>query len=529
MTTYYVSTTGVDGAARDGLSPATAWRSLAYASDRTPAGNHTIQVGPGSFVATEPAYLKSGVTVTGSGREGAQKTQIVASTDWPLSANPRESDRTLDEYLIVLQDAQNVTLKNLVLASEPSHRITGAVYVANASAVTIHDVGIKDFRWVGLQFQRSEQLNVHNNVIENASTEKFGQTNGLIRTRFIKSSDFHRNTITSTTGGYGYKGGGHEDVRINNNTFELDSGFAIESAHENEFGVEISHNRANQTISIPKGRQSADPNSRGYDYSFWIHHNFLTDSYAIEGPRNHLRLSHNYIRVEDTGGNIYTHHGGINNGPVWIHHNVIENVDRGLVWMNQGLAENIYVYNNTVTLANAGPRAGAILSAPNRNDPTQGANNWIAKNNIFIAPDNQVRALTRDNGSEQKMTVEDNVVVNVNRLPLGENNNVELGHDLGVLARGDRPWPFYAPADANSPLVDLGSDVGFPFLGAAPDVGAYELGEQSPFPIAVQPLPRAAQISWERLRRGDLEVTALGAFLLLSMVPIGLVKLKKIR
>lgn len=520
-----MSTTGADVAARDGLSPETAWRSLAYASDRTPEGNHTIQLGPGTFVATETAYLKSGVTVTGAGREGPQKTQIVASTDWPLSNNPRASDRTLDEYLIVLQNTQNITLKNLVLASEPSHRITGAVHVAKSEAVTIHDVSVNDFRWVGLNFQRSENLNIHNNVIENASTEKFGQVNGLIRTRFIKSSDFYSNTITSTTGGYGYKGGGHENVRINYNTFDLDSGFAIESAHESEFGVEISHNSANQTISIPKGGQGRDPNDRGYDYSFWIHHNFLTDSYAIEGPRNHLRLSHNYIRVEDTGGNIYTHHGGTNNGPVWIHHNVIENVDRGLVWMNQGLAENIYIYNNTVTLANAGQRAGAILSAPNRDDPTKGANNWVAKNNIFIAPDSQARALIRDNGSAQKMTIEDNLVVNINNVPLDNNNEV----DLGVRGQGDRPWPFYAPADANSPLVDQGSEVGLPFLGEAPDIGAYELGEQSPFPIAIQPLPAVARIGWEMFRPGELDVAAISAFLLIAMVPIGLVQLKKLR
>lgn len=93
MSTYYVSTAGVDAPGRDGLSWQTAWNSLAYASDRTPQGNHTIQLGSGRFVATETARPKSGVTIAGMGHSGENTTQIVAATNWQLSANPEKSDR----------------------------------------------------------------------------------------------------------------------------------------------------------------------------------------------------------------------------------------------------------------------------------------------------------------------------------------------------------------------------------------------------------------------------------------------------
>ncbi|MEM6713600.1 MAG: Ig-like domain-containing protein [Cyanobacteria bacterium P01_C01_bin.147] len=482
MNLYYVSSEGVDSESRDGLSWETAWASLAYASDRVPAGENTIQLSSGTFIATETAMPNSGVTIVGNGSDGENATRIIASSDWELSSDPRNKAAGLSEYLIAIQNGENITIQDIALASTPEHRISGAVYVIASDNITIRDTKIRDFRWAGLHLELSDNLSIRNNYIENASTEKFNINNGLIRTRFIKDSDFQYNTVVSTEGqGYGYKGGGHENVRITHNIFNLDRGFAIESAHDNEFGVEIAYNYANQTISIPKGVQSAAPANRGYDYTFWVHHNLLTDSYAIEGPRNHLRLSHNYIRIDDTGGNVYTQHGGNNNGPVWIHNNVVENVDRGLVWMNQGLAENIYVYNNTVTLADAGNRAGAILSAPNRDGLNQSLNNWVVQNNIFIAPDSQPRQLYPDNGVSSKITATNNILTNVTNVPDG--NYVDVVP--GFVATGDRPYPFYTSAVAEGPMVDGGIDVGLPFLGTAPDIGAYEWGETTPFPVSV--------------------------------------------
>ena len=469
-----------------------------------PQGNHTIQLGSGKFVATETARPKSSVTIAGMGHSGKNKTQIVAATDWELSANPEKSDRPLGEYLIAFRDASDITIRNLVLSSQPEHRITGALYGVGSKNITLHDLTVKDFRWAGLNFKQSEGLNIYNNRIENASTEKFQFHNGLIRTRFIKDSEIHHNTITSTvSGGYGYKGGGHEDVRIHDNSFNIDRGFAIESAHENEIGVEIAHNTINRTISIPKGGQGENPNDKGYEYSFWIHDNLLTDSATIEGPRNHLRISNNYIRIEKKGGNVYSQHGGNNNGPIWIHNNVIENVDRGLVWVNNGVAKNIYVYNNTVTLANAGDRAGAILSAPNRSSRGNNISNWVAKNNVFIAPASQPRKLFRENGADRDITATDNVMVNITNFPSG--NYVDV--NPGFLGEGDRPWPFYAPADANSPLVNRGTDAGLPFSGSAPDIGAYELDQSAP------PL---------------VGVTLLGSLILTAVIPLGLYKLNRL-
>lgn len=473
--TFYVATDGVDADDRAATTKQTAWRSLAYACERVPAGEHTIELGSGTFIAKRAARPKSGVTIIGQGIDGDSATRIVAAKDWKLSDNPNRGDEVPeDECLIVWRDVSDMAVRDLVLASTPDHRITAGLYGRGVKGAEVANLHVHDFRWAGLQLIRSRNLNVHHNRVENASTEKHKWHNGLIRTRWIKDSKVHHNRIVSTEGGgYGYKGGGHERVRIHHNHIEVVGGFSIESAHEHEFGVEIDHNFLNRCVSVPKGNQSADPADRDCEYTFWIHHNLMTHSYTIEGPRNHLRVSHNHIRIEKTNGRVYTHHGGTNHGPVWIHHNVIENVDRALIWMNEGLAENIFVYNNTVFCADAGDRAGGLIGAYSE----ERLNNWVVKNNVFVAPASQPRSLMdQKRGVPTKITATHNVCVNVTDVP--ENNRIVDAGALGLRRTGDKPWPFFAPAK-DGPLVDTGVDVGLPANGK-PDIGAYEFGDKQP-------------------------------------------------
>lgn len=78
--TFYVAADGVDDPARGGRSPASAWASLAYATDRAPVGVSgeatVILIGAGLFVAEGPATVKPFTTIAGA---GVTRTTIRAS------------------------------------------------------------------------------------------------------------------------------------------------------------------------------------------------------------------------------------------------------------------------------------------------------------------------------------------------------------------------------------------------------------------------------------------------------------------
>ncbi len=469
-TTYYISTTGIDDPGRDGTTWQSAWATLSFASDRIPTGDHTIQLGPGTFIETTTAEPKTGVTIAGNGRNGPDQTRVIASPDWVLAGTP--ADNLAADYLIHIHDADHVTIRDIEFRSDPSNLINGAIWCPYSPYVIVHDVNVIDFRLAGMYFYHCHHITIHHCHMENANLQQDPWWSGNLRTRWISDSEIHDNTFLSDIShGYGYKAGGHENVKIYNNTFDILGEFAIESAHENEYGVEIFNNYINRCISVPKSGQADNPNNRGYEYSFWIHDNVMTDSYTIEGPRNHLRLSRNFIHIEKTGGRCYSQHGGTNYGPIWIHHNVVVNVDRAFIWKNDGLAENIFAWNNTIYCADAQDRTAPVLDTW----WADGINNWVFQNNVVVAPISRPRALYQDGGGAGgKIIASHNVCRYITGLPA---NNFD--HDPELTHAGEKPHPYYAPAGPDSYVVDRGMDVGFPYQGTAPDIGAYEYDGQA--------------------------------------------------
>ena len=480
-TDYFVSVEGADDAAHDGKTRDTAWASVAYACDRVPAGDHTIQVLPGEYVATRTAYPKNGVAVGGRQPHVEDVPRIIASRDWKLPPlKDYEGHEGMDEYLIAASakrpDGQwlpvkGLTIANLELCSPPERRITGAVYCRDATNVSLRHLNIHDFRWNGLRVEFSKEVEIRHCRITDASTEKDREREGgLIRTRWLKNSRIHHNRIIAKhTCGYGYKGGGHIAVRFDHNFVDTNY-FAIESPFEHEFEFDIDHNRLTRCISIPKWYQE-DPAEKGYEFSVRVHHNVLTDSYTIEGPRGYLEVDHNYIHVEKVGGRIYSHHGAQSRGPIRIHHNVIENVDMNLVWMNEGVIENLQVFNNTVFCADAGGRSGSLLSAWS----AERLSNWQFKNNIVVAAWSRPRQVyPMERGVPDKIEATHNLFVNFRNVPEGNivDESPELERD------GGKPAPFYLPSTEESNVIDRGTDVGMPFNGKAPDLGAFEFGEE---------------------------------------------------
>jgi len=479
--TFYVSPTGSDAPDRDGRTPETAWRTLAFACEQVPAGDHTIQLLPGEFPSERPACPRNGIRIEGPSLRDASAARLIASPSWPRVPQVRDLGPT-NEFLIVLHGVSNVVVRNLELSSSPHAPIAGGIYARDVRDVRLEGLRLRNFRWNAIGIEYSRGVVISNCDIFDGSLERHQYHGGSIRTRWIHDSALVGNRIVSTNGSYGYKGSGHQAVRVIGNHIEVGGEFSIESAHENEYGLEIAWNYLNRCISVSKGGQGDDPNRRGFPFSVWIHHNLMTDSYAVEGPRNHLVLSENYIVCSKPNGRIYTHHGGVNHGPVRIYRNIIEQADRGFIWMNQGLAERIEATHNIVVFADAGDRAGYVVDAW----AAERLNGWVIRNNVFVAPASQPRRfMPLQRGVPQKIHATHNVGVNILDLPEG---NFEL-NEPPFRAEGERPWPWYAPATVESPLVDHGIPVGLPFEGQAPDIGAIEWPGQ-PWNIGPDKIPK---------------------------------------
>ena len=275
----------------------------------------------------------------------------------------------------------------------------------------------------------------------------------------------------------GYKGTFHTNVKLYDCDFRSSGGgFDIEAPFEEEYGFEIYNNQFDRTISIPKSGDQPAPQTRGFEYTFWLHDNVITDSYAIEGPRNYLRVSNNFFNIgRRKNGRIYTQFGSsVTRGPIWIHDNVAVGVDRSFIWKNQGRLDSVYIYHNTVYYGDAEDRSAAML------DAFFNTTGWQVYNNIFVADPADPRPIgvsvnCETCPQEDVPVIQNNLFVNVEgRVP--EGNFTE--QDPGLTLSGPQPDPFFRPQDGEAFVVDRGAVLPFvddrTFFGAAPDIGAYE-------------------------------------------------------
>ena len=500
--TYYVSTTGQDDAGRDGLSLATAWKSIAYAFQQVPAGNNTIQLGAGTFVLSQAASLKDGWTLNGQGHTGSNTTTIInASTFSPegaicLPLSQERDDFPLENYLIGGNGLENVTISNLVLTSRLDQPLDGAIMMKYARNLELFNLTVREFPWNGIYLREGKQVRIHHSFFEDASYERLCNTwGGALRTRYMNDFTLDHCEFKTTKGGaYGYKGSGHEDAKVHDNLFhgkttlgadETYRPFDFESAHEFEWGLEIYNNTFNGMVSVPKSNEQGLQSNGGakltYPYSIRIHDNTFYGSGGVEGPRSHLEIDHNYFAQKwNNNGRVYEIHGASTDkvGPTSIHHNVAE-CSMGFIFKKNQNSPDMSIYNNTVYLVNT----------TRNNFPTSflevsgAVSNWQVKNNLVITLDqpNNGTAFSRGSLPTSGFTMSHNLAWNVPGTPAGVEKT-----DPRLALTGEKPTAYYLAKDQNSAVVDAGTDVGSSFQGSAPDIGAYEWNNTTPPPAPTQ-------------------------------------------
>lgn len=329
------------------------------AAVRDGAEGATIEIAPGTYELDAPLEPKAGMTLKGAGME---KTILVPTATWKPSTktlpDPEMKTKGLDShaYLIRMNDkAARISISDMTLRGPQIH---GAIYGWENQDVELHHLRIQDTLWSGIRSFLMKGAKIHDCEFIDAGGrwdkgspgEKGGTTGGAIFVIWIADSEISNNRFIRTQTGkadefYGIKGRQGKRCRIHHNTIEVN--FSIEFPFEGDEDVEIDHNICHGTISIPKHAGGPVPPS---GRTFFIHHNWMRDSYSIEFVRNGVEISDNLFDFDPQKdhGNLISGFGqAAAPGPAKFINNLVSNPGRGVIWINE-VFNNFEIRNNHI-------------------------------------------------------------------------------------------------------------------------------------------------------------------------------------
>lgn len=501
-TTYYVSPDGNNS--NNGLSPASPWKTIKHACDQTVAGD-TIRLMAGTFVETQHCQLKPGVNLIGNGSSGANKTVVTAS--W--INNGGSHGWNAENYIISLRAGSstngNQVIKDIQFNGN-NRKITGAIYTSNVNHITIHDLEILNFQFGGMWITNAGFIEMYNLYVKDSGWESAEYCSGNIMLTNLTDSSIHDSTIYAhaADSGYAIKGmpGGSNPYMTRCKFYNLvmdvketalwGGGQAYNISME-FFDIwmeelQIYNNFTNQHMSFVGYNRIYN----GTSYSLDVHDNdlILNKSYAIEFSNSKARYHNNYINClqgewlvafsEYCTGKTIT--------DVKIHHNIIENV-LGICHIRANMS-NVEIYNN-VLVSNSWN--GSIDPAVLHFYGSGTRNNYIIKNNILLFDKHpkQAKMVFKSSGAGNpaNLVFTHNCYTNL-LLDAPGTYSDNINGDPGLNLNGEKPYPFYSPANSSSPVVNAGTYVGFNVYDGQPDIGAYEYGESGATPTpAPTPTP----------------------------------------
>ncbi|MBT1705940.1 fibronectin type III domain-containing protein [Chryseosolibacter indicus] len=433
-TTYYVRADGNDS--NNGLSnsPAGAFKTIAKACEKVPAGAHLIIIGEGVFTETFTMQPKEGVSVRGQGVgvtiiRFPQKTDVeepvfsyVAAGAFDLrSINILEKggirfvwdkeDRVVDRLASV---DGNQEISHFTLDGVNELGFEG-IRVLNRNNVKIHDVEILNFSSSGINIEAKGQATVSNTEIYNFTIKESGyegtdrslgnitvygdQRNITIRNGTIehltKNSGYGIKVLRSWAD-YQRKGDYIRNMKIDRliqhgkDSAAWDNGKAANIAIEFWWiaaeGVEISNCDLTNAVSMEFNAPLTT-----YPYAFWLHHNKIKVGYAAIGETavSNIIYEHNYIDYRENSfawgvfGEFNSGNGTLNPGtPIQnliVRNNIFDlGTRQPSFFVFTSKVENIQFYNNTINAIGGTPTLFEM-----RRPYSNGSNSFKVFNNIF--------------------------------------------------------------------------------------------------------------------------------------------------
>ncbi|MEN1784458.1 MAG: Ig-like domain-containing protein [Bacteroidota bacterium] len=512
---YHVSPSGSDVTGTGTAS--NPWKTIAHAASQVPANQGlTIYLSSGTFTETEPIELPTGVNVEGAG-EG-QTTINSSGVTLPAGVTGAEGDFRLwpDGSLFQLVSTPytngtnygppeemapaangNQTLSGFTINGQGS--LKAGIWVMSRNNVTAHHITIKNTKMNGAVFGKSDMwwyepmpetawmqnTTIHDmTFIDCAEGQK-----GCLRLAGLDGADIYNIDIDDRGGAYGikfmyvghYKNLKIHDCNIRVSDYDPEWGEAISIELWNfarASNSEIYNINCNTWLSLVNHTQipSYEPEGTNVD-ALDLHHITMIDEdgssgkEAIEAALSGVKIHDCYLQDKGFGIAIWNGVGTLLKKNYEIYNNVITNVDRdpGFGFGNSSAifvpdpAQNLKVYNNVFE------RMGVALDLG-------GTDNADVKNNIFIGTEGEdVKGGNGDASNNLKYhTNSQKAAFNST---IGGSNNVS--GNPGLSESGARSTlysfgPYYEPTSSSSLVVDAGTDVGLPFSGDAPDIGAFE-------------------------------------------------------
>ncbi len=384
------------------------------------AANDTVQIAAGTFELTAPLRPKPGMKIVGA---GAGKTIVKNASSWAPGNAGLDSDEgaqlsgiRCDSYLVSLPEkTTDLSISDLTLTGPQMH---GAICGILPNGLQLARLEFRQFLWSGVRAFILENAHIHDNVFIDAGGKSgvtTGSSGGGLFLTYVSKTEINNNRFSVTPGRpgdyYGIKGREARNVRIHHNTIATD--FAIEFPFEGDWLVDVEYNYLGGTISVPKYGGGPIPDG---GYTFHVHHNAFTTSYAFEYQRNGVEIDHNLFdfKTDADYGNLISSFDSVpaEPGGTKMHNNRISNPGRGIFW-NEGVYNSFLFYNNHVIgRTTVTPRTEGLFDF--RSDRMGGVAKWnsIQIRDNIIELEGTARPLMR-NADSYAAAIENNTFKNI--------------------------------------------------------------------------------------------------------------------
>jgi hypothetical protein len=509
--TYYISPSGND---TTGTGTTTnPWKSLYKACNSVTTSGTTIHVKAGTYTETLSCNLAVGVSIEGEGNTSVIQINIPNNSSYGA----------INLVSSISKTNGNQSISNIKIVSMAESLETIAIQVLKRSNVKIHDSTISNFQVSAISIKGVTPAytgfngtyviptiyetgnEIYNSVITDCSDRAVYASGGSIDFNDQEGLLIHDNILRNDglpdnrngdiiAGWWGF----FKELKIYNNKFykpliettgwnftmEIGMSYGGNEVYNNEF-----HNGVGLDIA-------AIENVKGtYGYSWWIHDNlFQMDRritkaedyhgmYALcwEGTNEDAIFNNNHIINYPNGTSVSMMQSPRHTSNIKIHNNLFEAMGHSdnlwsfvIPFGNSAgnILENVYIDNNTMIGS-----SGAIHFV---NDPSAITRNIYFRNNIVkdVVQYGWIYTQKNTGGISDVYLSNNDTYNNVGSNRIWYESGATAITNLVQSGNITTDPLFTSSTDFHlqptSPAINKGIDVGLPYNGSAPDIGAYE-------------------------------------------------------